>query len=194
METYLTSIIIREKRCNNVGHLFWFTILAQHDINDVILYIHSVHKHRGNTFQCQNYKMRLKQKFELNKFGMSLSWKPKFYTHFRNEIDNSSKLDKQLKHTQTKMQKAAVWHLGTSCFGTGKTTIPKINLSLVIEITHDTVKIRPCAFIFCVYQNMHGGVSHIRARSLWPWSLTKRSDNLFFMPDGSNNDIDWPIT
>jgi hypothetical protein len=54
------------RSCNKVGHLFWFTILAQHDTNDVILYIHSVHKHRGNSFQCQNYKMRLKQR--------SLNW------------------------------------------------------------------------------------------------------------------------
>jgi hypothetical protein len=46
--------------------LFWFTILAQHETNDVILYIHSVHKHWGNTFQRQNYKMRLKQR--------SLNW------------------------------------------------------------------------------------------------------------------------
>jgi hypothetical protein len=38
--------------------LFWFTILAQHETNDVILYIHGAHKHRGNTFQRQNYKMR----------------------------------------------------------------------------------------------------------------------------------------
>jgi hypothetical protein len=52
--------------CNNVGHLFWFTILAQHETNDVIMYIHSVHKCRGNTFQRQNYKMRLKQR--------SLNW------------------------------------------------------------------------------------------------------------------------
>jgi hypothetical protein len=29
------------RSCNNVGHLFWFTILAQHETNDVILYIHS---------------------------------------------------------------------------------------------------------------------------------------------------------
>ena len=54
------------RSCNNVGHLFWFTILAQHETNDVILYIHSVHNHRGNTFQRQNYKMRLKQR--------SLNW------------------------------------------------------------------------------------------------------------------------
>jgi hypothetical protein len=33
--------------------------------------IHSVHKHRGNSFQRQNYKMRFKQKFELNKFHAS---------------------------------------------------------------------------------------------------------------------------
>ena len=29
--------------------------------NDVILYIHSVHKDRGNSFKLQNYNMRLKQ-------------------------------------------------------------------------------------------------------------------------------------
>ena len=54
------------RSCNKVGHLFWFTPLAQHETNDVILYIHSVHKHRGNSFQRQNYKMRLKQR--------SLNW------------------------------------------------------------------------------------------------------------------------
>ena len=54
------------RSCNNVDHLFWFTILAQHETNDVILYIHSVHKHRGNTFQRQYYEMRLKQR--------SLNW------------------------------------------------------------------------------------------------------------------------
>ena len=50
------------RSCNKVSHLFWFTILAQHETNDVILYSHSVHKHRGNSFQRQNYKMRLKQR------------------------------------------------------------------------------------------------------------------------------------
>ena len=54
------------RSCNKVGHLFWFTILAQHETNDVILYIHSILKHRGNSFQRQNYKMRLKQR--------SLNW------------------------------------------------------------------------------------------------------------------------
>ena len=39
------------RSCNKVGHLLWFTILAQHETNDVILYIHSVHKHRGNYLQ-----------------------------------------------------------------------------------------------------------------------------------------------
>jgi hypothetical protein len=60
------SLLTSARSCNNAGHLFWFTILAQHETNDVILYIHSVHKHRGNTFQRQNYKMRLKQR--------SLNW------------------------------------------------------------------------------------------------------------------------
>ena len=54
------------RSCNKVSHLFWFTILAQLETNDVILYIHSVHKHWENTFQRQNYKMRLKQR--------SLNW------------------------------------------------------------------------------------------------------------------------
>ena len=54
------------RSCNKVGHLFWFTILTQHETNDVILYIHSVHKHTGNSFQRQHYKMILKQR--------SLNW------------------------------------------------------------------------------------------------------------------------
>jgi hypothetical protein len=36
-----------------------------------VLYIHSVHKHRGNTFQRQNYKMRLKQR-SLNCLGNTI--------------------------------------------------------------------------------------------------------------------------
>jgi hypothetical protein len=63
---YIYPTVTSARSCNNVGHLFWFTILAQHETNEVILYIHSVHKHRGNTFQRQNYKMRLKQR--------SLNW------------------------------------------------------------------------------------------------------------------------
>jgi hypothetical protein len=63
---YIYPTVTSARSCNNVGHLFWFTILAQHETNDVILYIHSVHKHRGNTFQRQNYKTRLKQR--------SLNW------------------------------------------------------------------------------------------------------------------------
>ena len=77
LHAYLLRVVMRPRlsmyptvtsarSCNNVGHLFWFTILAQHETNDVILYIHNVHKHRGNTFQRQNYKMRLKQR--------SLNW------------------------------------------------------------------------------------------------------------------------
>jgi hypothetical protein len=61
---YIYPTVTSARSCNNVGHLFWFTILVQHETNDVILYIHiySIHKHRGNTFQRQNYKMRLKQR------------------------------------------------------------------------------------------------------------------------------------
>jgi hypothetical protein len=64
----LYPTVTSARSCNNVGHLFWFTILAQHETNDVILYIHSVHKHRRNTFQRQNYKMRLKR-FRSPSFG-----------------------------------------------------------------------------------------------------------------------------
>jgi hypothetical protein len=51
---FMYPTVTSARSCNNVGHLFWFTILAQHETNDVILYIHSVHKHRkykclGNT-------------------------------------------------------------------------------------------------------------------------------------------------
>ena len=58
---HISHVVTSARPCNKVGHLFWFTILAQHETDDVILYIHSVHKHRGNSFKLQNYKMRLKQ-------------------------------------------------------------------------------------------------------------------------------------
>ena len=54
-------VVTSARPCNKVGHLFWFTILAQHEIDDVILYIHSIYQHRGNSFKLQNYKTRLKQ-------------------------------------------------------------------------------------------------------------------------------------
>ena len=34
--------------------------LMQHQTDDVILYIYSIHKHRGNSFNLQDNKMRLK--------------------------------------------------------------------------------------------------------------------------------------
>jgi hypothetical protein len=40
----LCTVMTSARPCNKVGHLFWFTILAQHETDDVILYIHSVHK------------------------------------------------------------------------------------------------------------------------------------------------------
>ena len=58
---YMYHVVTSARPCNEVGHLFWFTILAHHETDDVILYIHSIHKHRGNSFKLQNYKMRLKQ-------------------------------------------------------------------------------------------------------------------------------------
>ena len=54
-------VVKSARPCNKVGHLFWFTILAQHETDDVILFIHSVYKNRGNSLKLQNYKMRLKQ-------------------------------------------------------------------------------------------------------------------------------------
>jgi 16S rRNA G527 N7-methylase RsmG len=40
--------------------------------NDVILYIHSVHKHRGNSFSTSKLQDEIKtEKFELNKFHAS---------------------------------------------------------------------------------------------------------------------------
>ena len=63
---FIYRVLTSVRSCNKVGHLFWFTILAQHETNDVILYIHSIHKHRGNSIQRQNYKMTLKQR--------SLNW------------------------------------------------------------------------------------------------------------------------
>ena len=34
-------VMTSARPCNKVGHLFLFTILAQHETDDVILYIHS---------------------------------------------------------------------------------------------------------------------------------------------------------
>ena len=36
-------IVTSARPCNKVCYLFSFTILAQHETDDVILYIHSVH-------------------------------------------------------------------------------------------------------------------------------------------------------
>ena len=58
---YMYRVVTSAQPCNKVGHLFWFTILMQHKTDDVILYIHSIHKHWGNYFKLQNYKRRLKQ-------------------------------------------------------------------------------------------------------------------------------------
>jgi hypothetical protein len=60
-EVNIYRVVTSARPCNKVGHLFWFTLLAQHETDDVILYIRSVHKHRGNSFKLQNYKMRLKR-------------------------------------------------------------------------------------------------------------------------------------
>ena len=66
-ECIIYRVVTSARPCNKVGHLFWFTILAQHETNDVILYIHSVHKQREffSTSKLQN------EKFELNKFHAS---------------------------------------------------------------------------------------------------------------------------
>ena len=59
--TSIYRVMTSARPSNKVGHLFWLTVIAQHETDDVILYIHSVHKHRGNSFQLQKYKMRLKE-------------------------------------------------------------------------------------------------------------------------------------
>ena len=55
----LYRVMTSTRQCNKVGHLFGFTMLVQHETDDVILYIHSVHKHRGNSLKLHNYKKRL---------------------------------------------------------------------------------------------------------------------------------------
>jgi hypothetical protein len=55
-------VVTSARSCNKVGHLFWFTILAQHEANDVILYIYNVYRRRSSFFlKHEDYKMRLKQ-------------------------------------------------------------------------------------------------------------------------------------
>ena len=64
-------VVTSARSCNKAGHLFLFTILAQHETNDVILYIHSVHKHR-EFFSTSKLQDEIKtKKFELNKFHAS---------------------------------------------------------------------------------------------------------------------------
>jgi hypothetical protein len=71
MNEYLYPTVTSARSCNNVGHLFRFTILAQHETNDVIMYIHSVHKQR-EYFSTSKLQDEIKtEKFELNKFHAS---------------------------------------------------------------------------------------------------------------------------
>jgi hypothetical protein len=66
--SYFKALIINE---GETTRYFWFTILAQHKTNDVILYIHSVHKH-GEFFSTSKLQDEIKtEKFELNKFHAS---------------------------------------------------------------------------------------------------------------------------
>ena len=44
-------VVTSAQSCNKVGHLFWFTILAQHEVNDVILYIYNVYRRRSSFFK-----------------------------------------------------------------------------------------------------------------------------------------------
>jgi hypothetical protein len=65
-------VVTSARSCNKVGHLFWFTILAQHETKDVILYIHSVHEHKREIFSTSKLQDEIKtEKFELNKFHAS---------------------------------------------------------------------------------------------------------------------------
>ena len=65
-ECIIYRVVTSARPCNKVGHLFWFTILAQHETNDVILYIHSVHTQKEffSTSKLQNEIIT--EKFELN--------------------------------------------------------------------------------------------------------------------------------
>ena len=47
----LYRVVTSAWSCNKVGHLFWFTILAQHEANDVILYIYNVYKTPKQVFK-----------------------------------------------------------------------------------------------------------------------------------------------
>ena len=42
--SFIYRVVTSARPCNKVSHLFLFTILAQHETDDVILYIHSVQR------------------------------------------------------------------------------------------------------------------------------------------------------
>jgi hypothetical protein len=42
--SFIYRVMTSARPCNKVSHLFLFTILAQHETDDVILYIHSVQR------------------------------------------------------------------------------------------------------------------------------------------------------
>jgi hypothetical protein len=66
--SYFKALIINE---GETTLYLWFTILAQHETNDVILYIHSVHKN-SEFFSASKLQDEIKtEKFELNKFHAS---------------------------------------------------------------------------------------------------------------------------
>ena len=69
--TRIECMYIQTSYIVSCGHLFWFTILAQHETNGVILCIHSVHKQR-ELFSTSKLQDEIKtEKFELNKFHAS---------------------------------------------------------------------------------------------------------------------------
>ena len=69
--TRIECMYIQTSYIVSCGHLFWLTILAQHETNGVILYIHSVHKQR-ELFATSKLQDEIKtEKFELNKFHAS---------------------------------------------------------------------------------------------------------------------------
>ena len=61
-QNYMYRVVTSARSCNKVGHLLWFTgILAQHEANDVILYIYNVYRRRSSFLKLEDYKMRSKQ-------------------------------------------------------------------------------------------------------------------------------------
>jgi len=53
----LYRVVTSAQSCNKVGHLFWYTILVQHEANDVILYIYNVYRRRSSFLKLEDYSV-----------------------------------------------------------------------------------------------------------------------------------------